>query len=530
MMGIWDLYFVSKLVLYWGHYMDFHVFANLAFALCLLIPIQQTRLKLLRQLIAIPTGVALFYFDTWLPPFAGLMSQASHLQEFDLAYLMELLARFINFPIVAVLLVLYIAYFLARKKFPLSPIVLLAMLVPLLPIATQPAAVSDLAASSAATGLSPAPSSASASSKTSGPASNEELTAALESFYKFEASRTTSFTPPGKADVPFDIIFLHICSLSWDDLNFVKETDNPLFKRFNIVFTNFSSAASYSGPSIIRLLRGSCGQQQHGRLYDPINAQCQTFNNLQQIGFESQLALNHDGQYGNLLADIRQRGGLQATPFNISGIPPYLKSFDGSPIYDDYTVLTKWWMNRLTLPAPRVALYYNSISLHDGNRYSAKRSANSREIYRPRLTRLLADLDRFFTQLSASGRHAIVVFVPEHGASMRGDKMQIAGMREIPSPLIGTVPVGIKLIGLTENAAAQPLIVAQPSSHLAVAKLLADFVRLNPFGVSKLDLGEYVRDLPATEFVAENEDIVVMRRGNQTYLRSKDAIWVEYEP
>lgn len=519
-MGIWDLYFVTKLILFFGHYMGFHVFTNLAFALFLFVPIQQTRLKILRLALAVPIGVALFYHDTWFPPFSGLISQVPQLQAFDSVYLMELLGRFINFPVVAALAVLYVAYFFARKKFSASPLVLLAMLLPLLPITMQPSAVNAITP--------PSSSPPSADNQASGPATDENLTASLQSFYKYETARTTTFVPPGKADVPFDIIFLHICSLSWDDLNFVKETDNPLFKRFDIVFTNFSSAASYSGPSIIRVLRGSCGQQKHGRLYDPINAQCQTFNNLQQIGFEPQLALNHDGQYGNLLSDIRERGGLQTTPFENKGMPPYLKSFDGTPVSDDYDVLSKWWENRLTLPAERVALYYNSISLHDGNQYADKHYTSSMEIYHPRLAKLLDDLDHFFSQLNASGRHAVVVFVPEHGASIRGDKMQIAGMREIPSPLIGIVPVGIKLVGIKESAAAQPLIVSQPTSHLAVTKLLSDFVGMNPFGEGQLNLAEAVRDLPTTEFVAENEDIIVMRRDNQYYMRSKDAVWVEY--
>lgn len=520
-MGIWDLYFVTKLFLYFGHYMGFHVFANLAFALFLFIPVQQARLKILRLALAVPIGVALFYHDTWLPPFSGLIAQAPQLQAFDSAYLIELLGRFINFPIVAALAVLYVAYFFARKKLRTSPFVVLAMLVPLLPITTQPSAVSAITA--------PSTLPASAGNQASGPATDEKLADSLQSFYKYETSRVTSFTPPGKTDVPFDIIFLHICSLSRDDLDFVKETDNPLFKRFDIVFTNFNAAATYSGPSIIRLLRGSCGQQQHGRLYDPVNAQCQTFNALQQIGFEPQLALNHDGQYGNLLADIRERGGLQATPFDNKGVPPYLKSFDGTAVSADYDVLSKWLSNRLTLPAERVALYYNSISLHDGNQYAGKRYTSSMEIYPPRLKKLLDDLDRFFSQLNASGRRAVVVFVPEHGASIRGDKMQIAGMREIPSPLIGIVPVGIKLVGIAEDAAAQPLIVSQPTSHLAVARLLSDLVRLNPFGVSQLKLEEIVRDLPSTEYVAENEDIIVMRRNNQYYLRAKNAAWVEYD-
>jgi len=63
-MGIWNYYFIAKLFLYFGHYIGFHALANLAFALFLTIPTQRPRLKLLRQMVAVPSGVALFYYDT----------------------------------------------------------------------------------------------------------------------------------------------------------------------------------------------------------------------------------------------------------------------------------------------------------------------------------------------------------------------------------------------------------------------------------------------------------------------------------
>jgi hypothetical protein len=152
------------------------------------------------------------------------------------------------------------------------------------------------------------------------------------------------------------------------------------------------------------------------------------------------------------------------------------------------------------------------------------------EIYRPRLTRLLGDLDRFFSELQASGRRAVVVFVPEHGAALRGDKIQIVGMREIPSPRISTVPVGIKLIGLEENPARKSLTVSKPTSYFAVSQLLSGFIRATPFGKNSSSLEQYVRELPATEFVAENNDLVVARRGKQYFIRSKGAAWIEYDP
>ncbi len=52
--------------------------------------------------------------------------------------------------------------------------------------------------------------------------------------------------------------------------------------------------------------------------------------------------------------------------------------------------------------------------------------------------------------------------MPEHGAALRGDKMQIAGMREIPTPAITLVPVGIKVIGQDANRAGSPVQIDTP--------------------------------------------------------------------
>lgn len=520
-MGIWNFYFIAKLSLYFGHYIGFHVFANLAFALFLVIPVRHSRLKLARQIAAVPVGVALFYYDTWLPPFLRLISQASLLKGFDPAYLAELIGRFISFQVIAALALLYAIYFLAGKRLRISTFVFIAMLVPLSPVTTKSSGI-GVAENRPSPGL---PETATA--KPSHSPTDDELTASLDSFYKNEATRTVSFMPPEKSDAPFDIIFLHICSLSWDDLDFTKEKNHPLFRRFDIVFTNFNSAASYSGPAAIRALRGNCGQPRHKDLYTASPAQCKTFDTLQQAGFKPQLAMNHDGHFDNFLAEIRKQGALNLPPFDVRGAPPYLQNFDGSPVHDDYTVLSKWWEKRLSTPSDRVALFYNSVSLHDGNRYSGSRSGNSMEIYPPRLTRLLSDLDHFFTQIETSGRRAIVVFIPEHGAAIRGDRMQIPGMREIPSPHISIVPVGIKLIGKT-TASTEPLVVSAPASYLAVSELLSGFISQTPFTGGAPDLDRYVRNLTSTEFVAENEDVTVIRHDDRYFMRAQDTGWVEY--
>ncbi len=524
-MGLWNYYFITKLFLYLGNYIGFHVWLNLAFASFLAIPIPKNhvhfkRLSLSRQVMAVPAGIALFYYDTWLPPITRIFTQSSQLGGFSTTYLMELIGRFINPVVVAGLVLLYAICFFAQKKFRLSSFVFLFMLLPLI-FTGQSKPSSQPQLENTAVDISHPV------------ATDASLNGQLNAFYSNEATRSVSFTPPAKADAPFDIIFLQICSLSWDDLEFTKQRDNPFLQRFDIVYTNFSSAASYSGPAAIRLLRGSCGQSSHKSLYEPTQAQCFTLDNLKMAGFERQLLMNHDGHYGDFLSDVRERGGLNVPPFEVKGLPAYLQSFDGSPVHDDYEVLSKWWGKRMQLPTERVALYYNTVSLHDGNYYSNEkgdsRRSNSMEIYPQRLTRLLADLDRFFSVLQASGRRAVVVLVAEHGASVRGDKMQIAGMREIPTPLISTVPVGIKLIGLPDNPSAKPVLVTKPTSYLAISQLLANFLTITPFGKNSLSMDDYVRDLPATEFVAQNEDVVVMLNGKQYYILSKGAGWIEYD-
>ncbi|WP_181456343.1 cellulose biosynthesis protein BcsG, partial [Burkholderia multivorans] len=52
-------------------------------------------------------------------------------------------------------------------------------------------------------------------------------------------------------------------SLSWDDLDAAKLRNHPMLSRFDYLFTNFSTAASYSGPAAIRVLRASCANRWH---------------------------------------------------------------------------------------------------------------------------------------------------------------------------------------------------------------------------------------------------------------------------
>jgi cellulose synthase operon protein YhjU len=344
-MGLWDLYFITKLCLYFGQYMDFHAWPNLAFAVFLLLPIParyaRMRLPLIRQIVAVPVGIALFYYDTWLPPITRAFSQASAIEQFNGAYMLELLGRFFNPWVAGGLLLAFVAYYFIAKRIRVSSIILIAMLAPMFSIGQgkphQPAgpALADVPAMA------------------SGNPDNATLNAQLTEFYDRERARSVSFTAVRKDDKPFDIVVLQICSLSWDDVDYTHQMDNPLFKRFDILFANFSSGASYSGPAVIRLLRGSCGQPPQEALYKPASRQCLMFDGLGAAGFRPELTMNHDGHFGDFLRDVREYGDLKAPQLSNAGLSPYLQSFVSPCSTTPSACMTETSMPATAVPAGR---------------------------------------------------------------------------------------------------------------------------------------------------------------------------------
>lgn len=63
----------------------------------------------------------------------------------------------------------------------------------------------------------------------------------------------------------------------------------------------------------------------------------------------------------------------------------------------------------------------------------------------------------------------MVVVVPEHGGALKGDRMQVSGLRDIPSPSITDVPVGVKFFGMKAPHQGAPIVIEQPSSFTAIS-------------------------------------------------------------
>ncbi|WP_406623930.1 cellulose biosynthesis protein BcsG [Acidovorax sp. SDU_ACID1] len=521
-MSYWSFYFLAKVGLHYAGYIGFHWLPNLLLALALLAPPPAARgLRALRHAAAWSAAIGLLYYDSYLPSLGRVLSLSQGLAAFSLDYMGELLARLWNWQAVLGLAALVAAYAVLARRIRFSTFALGGILSVPLAAALAPQAG----------GAPPAASAATPGAVASGAAA-QDPDAQLQAFYAHERQRRLDWTPAG-APPAFDIVMLHVCSLSWDDLDVVGMRDHPLLQRFDAVFTQFNTAASYSGPAMLRVLRGNCGQEPHEALYQGADPACYVFPSLERLGYETHALLNHDGHFDDFAKMLQNQGGLAGRIASPEGAPVHMHSFDGTPIYSDLALLERWSRARQSAPAGArpEALYYNTISLHDGNRVPGLASRSSVDTYKPRLSKLLADFDQFISGLERAGRPVVVLLVPEHGAALRGDKLQISGMREIPSPRITIAPAAMKIVGLPAGAGHDPVVVDQPVSYFGINALLGDLLRDSPYAPGARPLAERMARLETTAFEAENGEMVVLRDAAGRYrMRTDKGVWVSYTP
>ncbi|KVZ45682.1 cellulose synthase [Burkholderia ubonensis] len=518
-MTFWNLYFILKFALYATDRLQPLWLANLAFALALAAsaPIRRRGWRIVRQLAALAIAVPLLAREAHAPPLARLADALREVSTFRLEYWMELLPRLLPPMLLIVVGGVLVGYFVVNRWLRVATFVLIALVA--LPLWQ---AGNGLVARIASNAQAQAQASSAGAARAGQP---EDHNAALAAFRAQESQRQAAFGHLGNDPATqFDVIVLHVCSLAWDDLDAAKVRNHPMLSRFDYLFTNFSSAASYSGPAAIRVLRASCGQEAHADLYKPAPRQCQLFAQLARAGYTAQSLLNHDGHFDNFLELIHDNLGVPGAPLvSNAAAPVAMHAFDGSAIKDDYATLANWYAQRASVPGP-VALYYNTISMHDGNRVVGS-SLTSIDSYPQRATKLMNDFDRLADLIASSGRRAVIVFVPEHGAALRGDRNQVAGLREIPTPRIVHVPVGVRLVGFPGNHGSTTVI-DQPSSFLALAQLLSNLVSNSPFKPGAT-LAQYAADLPRTRMIGENEGTVTMQTAAGYAVKTPDGVWID---
>jgi len=532
-LGGWNLYFLFKFGLLWYGYLNFHALSNLVFLAWLLFPLPSPRLHRLRHWISIPIGFGLFWHDTWLPGLESILSQGNQVAGFSAAYLLDLVNRFINWQMIGAAFVLLVLYLFVSQWIRVTVLVSLMLIwLNVLTIAGPALSLLPTKAATPEVALNPTPAanptaaSAPDGLDQSAPPTSANLTAWLNRFYDSERKRVTHFPDSLPADSqPFDILVVNICSLAWSDVDVSQLRNHPLWQHFDIVLNNYNSATGYSGPAGIRLLRASCGQTSHSDLYKPTDARCYLFDNLAKLGFKQQLMMDHTGVFGNYLKELREDGNIQAPLMSQAGIAPELTSFDGSPVFNDAQLMQRWLDDRSKSSDARSATFYNLIPLHDGTR---DLGSTKTAPWKPRAQVLFDQLDAFLTNLEKSGRRVMVLVVPEHGAALEGDKMQMSGLRDIPSPSITHVPVGIKFVGMKAPHQGQPLTIDAPTSLLAVSELVSRVVDGQVFNAPNVNMSVLADKLPQTPVVSENDNAVVMMYQGKPWIRLNGGDWVAY--
>ncbi|AYY97006.1 cellulose biosynthesis protein BcsG [Burkholderia multivorans] len=516
-MTFWNLYFILKFALFATGHLQPMWAANLVFALALAAsaPLRSRVARIVRQIAAVAIAVPLLARELHAPPLARLAEAAREVATFRADYWLEILPRLLPPMLLLTVAGVLIVYFVVNRWLRVATFVIAALIA--MPLWQ--------AGSGWATRVAQATTAQGGTATAARAGQPEDYNAALATFRAQESQRQVAFGHLGSDPAAqFDVIVVHVCSLSWDDLDAAKLRNHPMLSRFDYLFTNFSTAASYSGPAAIRVLRASCGQEAHADLYKPAPQQCHLFAQLASAGYTVQSLLNHDGHFDNFLQVIRDNIGVPGAPLvSNEAAPVAMHAFDGSAIKDDYATLANWYAQRASVAGP-VALYYNTISLHDGNRVVGS-ALTSIDSYPQRAAKLMSDVDRLADLIAQSGRRAVIVFVPEHGAALRGDRNQVAGLREIPTPRIVHGPVGVRLVGFAGDHGTTTVI-DQPTSFLALAQLLSNLVSNSPFkpGVT---LAQYAADLPRTRMVGENEGTVTMQTAAGYAVKTPDGVWID---
>lgn len=501
---IWHIYFISKLLLATHDRLQLDVWLNFPLALFVYWPLKRRRWRLARALIAWPAALALLAHESGTKLNGRLLHQLGQVSGFSQSYAMELGLRLLGDNVLPLLAALLLACLVLNRWLRLDVLMCLALLV--LPLASIRQSVVEARSSQV---------DAIENVQTMDPQTK------VQDFWQSELQRAYPFGEGRQP--PFDIVLLHVCSMSWDDLDAVGLGGRNLFDRFDLVFDQFNSVTSYSGPSMLRLMRANCGQTPHENLYRPAAGRCGLVQQLHLAGYQVQAYLNHDGRFDGFASSF-----LSETTVDIRAPLPdaqvALQAFDGSPIAGDHAMLASW-RSRIAASAPPQALYYNTVTLHDGNRVPGVPPVDMMTSYRQRLENLLRDLDRFIGDIERSQRPTLVVLLPEHGAALRKGAQYIAGMRETPWPEVTHVPVAVKLIGMDAQRPAgmeRPVRVQGPTSYLSFAALLADLIAMpDPWEV----LQAAPKDLPRVNFVADNGESLVTLDEKTMWLRTASSGW-----
>lgn len=564
----WNVYFILIFLLAVNSLINFEPALNILLLIFIAIPCRWRSLHCIRQLAALIAASALAYYESYLPSFSALTANDAKLTDFSLSFVADFLASAINLYYVAAVAITGLLFLILQPYIRFTTVTLILVIF----MCFQPAIISywrsifpvvqtQTSTTLHATGrqIQQAPrirpaaedysvdknaqpqfgapavtggaltAEAETYGELKGPVQNRRATPEnierwLEEFYSFERSRRIRMPLlPERGFVPFDIVMLSICSLGYSDLQESGLDSHPLFTGNDLTFTNFNTATSYTGPAVLRLLNSLCGQPPHDGIYDN-RRECQLSPALSRLGYHLNLLMDHDGVFGNYLSSLSAYGGLQAQLNPQNGYSQIYQSFhQGGVIYDSQDVLSDYLRTVSQHSDQPNFTFINFVALHDGNLLpqAADDSLTPTQRWTSRARRLFDDLLDFEESLQRSGRRVMVIFVPEHGAAMRGDKIQMARLRDIPGENLTRVPVYVKFINREQGGT--QLEISSPVSYLGLSSLIAQAVQSNFFADSSNDMQHLAAAVETTYRVSENQQAVVVNYQGQDYLKLQNS-------
>lgn len=522
-LGVWNVYFIIAFALAAFGYIELNLLGNALLMAWLLLPVGPKWLRILRGTLGVAAAAVLLYSESWLPGVDSILANKGGIAGFSLLYMAEFALDFINVKMVGWGLLVFLGYFLVRRYVRVT----FFTIVYFLGAVTMPWVQSILPerAPVVTADAGGQTNEAAAPAKT-GKADAKAVGEWYDAFLAYEHDRRARF-PNGlsEKDTPFDILLLSICSVSNDDLAVSQLNQHPLFKEFNIRFDSFNAATAYSGPALLRLLNGACGQPSHSELYGERRPECEIMTRLGTLGYSQRLLMDHSGEYDNFLQSMRDKAGVTATLDNAK-YPTRYMGFDDEEIADSLAVLRHWQRTQVKSKAGRTATLINFIALHDGNRLPGRGRA---EPFKPRAQEMFDNIRTFLRELERSGRKTMVVIVPEHGAAVRGDKIQVPRLRDIPTMRISRVPVMVKFVGL-KGMPNEPIHVTGNTSYLALTSLIGKTLETDYFSKDggTVPLEQLVHDLPQTNPVSENGTVQTLEYQGREYFRQNGGEWKPY--
>lgn len=522
-LGVWNVYFIIAFALAAFGYIELNLLGNALLMAWLLLPVGPKWLRILRGTLGVAAAAVLLYSESWLPGVDSILANKGGIAGFSLLYMAEFALDFINVKMVGWGLLVFLGYFLVRRYVRVT----FFTIVYFLGAVTMPWVQSILPerAPVVTADAGGQTNEAAAPAKT-GKADAKAVGEWYDAFLAYEHDRRARF-PNGLSEkyTPFDILLLSICSVSNDDLAVSQLDQHPLFKEFNIRFDSFNAATAYSGPALLRLLNGACGQPSHSELYGERRPECEIMTRLGTLGYSQRLLMDHSGEYDNFLQSMRDKAGVTATLDNAK-YPTRYMGFDDEEIADSLAVLRHWQRTQVKSKAGRTATLINFIALHDGNRLPGRGRA---EPFKPRAQEMFDNIRTFLRELERSGRKTMVVIVPEHGAAVRGDKIQVPRLRDIPTMRISRVPVMVKFVGL-KGMPNEPIHVTGNTSYLALTSLIGKTLETDYFSKDggTVPLEQLVHDLPQTNPVSENGTVQTLEYQGREYFRQNGGEWKPY--